>query len=78
MKKNLSKKLIFSKSTVAHLNQNEQKMIKGGETCVATWDTDVCGTCVTQCGTCETACIPCESRLCETVKPIFCPTELCQ
>lgn len=62
MKKKLSKKLLFTKSTVAHLNHREQILVKGGETCVATCDTEVCGTCITQCGTCQSDCVPCETE----------------
>ncbi len=73
-KTKLPKKLFLNKKTVTNLDFLQQKLIKGGCTCIHE-------TCVTACGTCETCgtCVP-QTNTCGTYCAIMCfelPTITC-
>jgi len=74
MKKKFTNKLIFNKTTVATLNEQEQKLVKGGDetdfpSCW-TWQVTYCGTCETCISECGGSCRP---TICENTCPLACP-----
>jgi len=87
MKKKLQKKLIFNKTTVARLDIQEQKLVRGKgypttpiDPCntIYPFTCDTCETCNTDCGTCITDCFTCLTHCatCNTCNtrcdPFFC------